>query len=73
MEAMRKDGFMIVGLIILISAFVIGALSIRFLGNDNKVEEVAESVVEDVTEDFLKLDNDELKDKIDFSYNSKEK
>jgi len=72
MEIMIKDGFMNIALIILISACVIGVLSVKFLGNDNPVEEASEEIVENQAERLLDLKNDELEGKIDFSYKSKE-
>lgn len=57
---------------ILVIAIVVGAISNRFAGPDNAIEELSEVVVEDQLESLLGLENDELKGKIDISPASKE-
>jgi hypothetical protein len=73
MRNMLKDkNTMYILAAIIFSALTIGVLSTKFMGDDNPVEEVTESVIEDAAEELFDLDDHELKGKIDFSYQSKE-
>jgi len=59
------DKNVIVTLVICAAILIVGAVSVRYMGNDNAVEEVAEEVVDDVAEkEFhipLHIDLDEKK------------
>lgn len=54
-------------------SLIVGIGSIFIFGQDNKIEELTETIVEDRAEELLDLNNDELKNKIDFSFETKEK
>ena len=64
---------MYMGMAIIAISLIVGIGSIFIFGQDNKVEEAAEVLVEDETEKLLNLPDDSLKGKIDFSLESKEK
>ena len=73
MESTLKDKkTMYILAAVLISAFSLAILSTHFMGDDNMVEETAETIIENELEDFLDLKENQLKNKIDFSYQSKE-
>lgn len=64
---------MYMGMAIIAISLIVGIGSIFIFGQDNKIEELTETIVEDRAEELLDLNNDELKNKIDFSFETKEK
>jgi len=50
----RKIKMMII--FVAVAALIIGAISVEYLGNDNKIEEVAEAVVDAETGVVINLD-----------------